>query len=433
MTYLLGQMSLALALAVVCGGALGWLIHRARHVRQNDELRHALSRQQQQLSQMQSEVSMLSDDYDELQRRAQDEIAALREDNQKIPFLNTNLEKSQLLVRQMMQRHEAKTRDLNNENRKLAQRVKLLEEKEQAGNRQQATLDNERRLQSGTESTGSVVPADQPRTVDSAQDKDSAASRIDTRRGTAQPTPEEASPAAAQLISDRRNTSSWASASLPATPGQPQARQAHEYSRRSTDSANLDEAGNVDEEDLDEVHVVVADDLQGIDERVEDGDIPDTFPDIETDLNLDLPGEDVQPDGKQHRPIVLDADTVTPTEDEAQLEDTAESVDTDPFDQVIEVGDDLQRELDVDSTQDDTSLFEPVEPHDDLQQIVGIGPVTEKALNELGITSYSQLATLQHHEIEAIANALHIGPERIKRDDWVGNARRQLEDVLEQL
>ena len=79
------------------------------------------------------------------------------------------------------------------------------------------------------------------------------------------------------------------------------------------------------------------------------------------------------------------------------------------------------------------TLFRPVDRQDDLQRISGIGAVTEKALNELGITSYPQLAKLERPEIEKLAEALEIGPERIERDDWVGNARRQLEDVLEEL
>ena len=90
-------------------------------------------------------------------------------------------------------------------------------------------------------------------------------------------------------------------------------------------------------------------------------------------------------------------------------------------------------EVDTDGSSDDATLFQAVDQRDDLQQIFGIGPMTEKALNELGITSYSQLADLQQHDIQRIADALDIGATRIKRDNWVGNARRQLEDVLEQL
>ena len=84
---------------------------------------------------------------------------------------------------------------------------------------------------------------------------------------------------------------------------------------------------------------------------------------------------------------------------------------------------------------DDDSVpsFDPVGQKDDLQQIFGIGPLTEKALNDLGITSYSQLADLKQHDIQRIADALDIGASRIERDNWVGNARRQLEEVLEQL
>ena len=79
------------------------------------------------------------------------------------------------------------------------------------------------------------------------------------------------------------------------------------------------------------------------------------------------------------------------------------------------------------------TLFETVDQQDDLKQIFGIGPVTEKTLNKLGITSYSQLATLKKHDIEKIADALHIFPGRIERDNWVGSARRQLEEVLADL
>jgi len=90
--------------------------------------------------------------------------------------------------------------------------------------------------------------------------------------------------------------------------------------------------------------------------------------------------------------------------------------------------------LDVDlADEEDSPLFDPVDQHDDLQQIFGIGPVTERALNELGITSYSQLADLQQHDIEQIADALQIFPSRIEQDNWVDSARRQLEEVLEEL
>ena len=78
-------------------------------------------------------------------------------------------------------------------------------------------------------------------------------------------------------------------------------------------------------------------------------------------------------------------------------------------------------------------LFDTVDKQDDLTCIYGIGPVTEKALYDLGITTYSQLAELENQDIQTLADALKIFPGRIERDDWVGNARRQLEEVLEEL
>jgi len=89
-------------------------------------------------------------------------------------------------------------------------------------------------------------------------------------------------------------------------------------------------------------------------------------------------------------------------------------------------------ETDVDETELE-QMFDTVEQHDDLKQIFGIGPVTEKTLNKLGITAYAQLAELKQHDIEKIANALQIFPGRIERDNWVGGARAQLEEVLEDL
>lgn len=88
---------------------------------------------------------------------------------------------------------------------------------------------------------------------------------------------------------------------------------------------------------------------------------------------------------------------------------------------------------DADAESPEKPLFGPVDRRDDLQRIGGIGPRTERALNRLGITTYSQLARLEREEIERIADALQIVPDRIERDDWVGSARRQLEDVLEEL
>jgi predicted flap endonuclease-1-like 5' DNA nuclease len=59
---------------------------------------------------------------------------------------------------------------------------------------------------------------------------------------------------------------------------------------------------------------------------------------------------------------------------------------------------------------------------DDLQQIRGVGPTISRRLNEQGITTYRQLATLTENEVGALADTIRIARGRITRDDWVGAA-----------
>ncbi len=59
---------------------------------------------------------------------------------------------------------------------------------------------------------------------------------------------------------------------------------------------------------------------------------------------------------------------------------------------------------------------------DDLKQIRGIGPVLEKTLHGLGITSFQQIAKFESQDIEFVATALNAFPDRILRDDWITGA-----------
>jgi predicted flap endonuclease-1-like 5' DNA nuclease len=65
----------------------------------------------------------------------------------------------------------------------------------------------------------------------------------------------------------------------------------------------------------------------------------------------------------------------------------------------------------------------PVEA-DRLQAISGIGPVLERVLNDLGIYHFGQLARLTPDNIEWLASRIDWFPQRIQREDWVGQARR---------
>lgn len=69
------------------------------------------------------------------------------------------------------------------------------------------------------------------------------------------------------------------------------------------------------------------------------------------------------------------------------------------------------------------SRGEPPEA-DDLKAIKGIGPAIERALNDLGITRYEQIAAFTAEDRERVAAALGGLGRRLDRDDWVGSARR---------
>lgn len=59
---------------------------------------------------------------------------------------------------------------------------------------------------------------------------------------------------------------------------------------------------------------------------------------------------------------------------------------------------------------------------DDLQVVYGIGPVTEKTLNALGIRTWEQLAAMTPAEAIRVDEALGSFRGRIERDQWIGQA-----------
>jgi len=74
-----------------------------------------------------------------------------------------------------------------------------------------------------------------------------------------------------------------------------------------------------------------------------------------------------------------------------------------------------------------TKLGTPGSDHkDDLTIINGIGPKIEKVLNKLGIKSIEQLAFLRATEVSLVDEALEDFPGRIKRDEWVPQAKEIL-------
>ncbi len=60
---------------------------------------------------------------------------------------------------------------------------------------------------------------------------------------------------------------------------------------------------------------------------------------------------------------------------------------------------------------------------DDLKLIVGIGPVLERMLHRLGVSTYRQIARWSERDIDEIDAKLPEFPGRIVRDGWVTQAR----------
>lgn len=77
----------------------------------------------------------------------------------------------------------------------------------------------------------------------------------------------------------------------------------------------------------------------------------------------------------------------------------------------------------ADSEQMKAPLFEaPEGQKDDLKLISGVGPVLEGKLNDLGITTYAQVAKLTKKQIAEVDDRLSF-KGRIERDDWKAQAK----------
>jgi len=169
MIYLITQMLLCIALALITGGAVGWLLHRSRHADRISELRQTIGQQHAQVQQARTDVSMITQDFDELKSRAQTEIDALRQDNKRLPGLDQNLERSQLLVRQLMQKHEAQLRDLTQEKEQLAVKLSVMQDREASSTKVRAELESTRSQLAELRSSAAVAaPLSAPAAADTA-------------------------------------------------------------------------------------------------------------------------------------------------------------------------------------------------------------------------------------------------------------------------
>ena len=72
----------------------------------------------------------------------------------------------------------------------------------------------------------------------------------------------------------------------------------------------------------------------------------------------------------------------------------------------------------------------PDREKDDLKQITGIGPKLERLLHANGIFDFGQIADWQDADVQAMDKLLPAFHGRIRREDWVGQARK-LRDTKE--
>jgi predicted flap endonuclease-1-like 5' DNA nuclease len=62
---------------------------------------------------------------------------------------------------------------------------------------------------------------------------------------------------------------------------------------------------------------------------------------------------------------------------------------------------------------------------DDLSKIHGIGPVFARTLNKMGLHTFVQIARWKTEDIAKVAKKLYTVPERIKRDKWIDEAKKE--------
>jgi predicted flap endonuclease-1-like 5' DNA nuclease len=92
----------------------------------------------------------------------------------------------------------------------------------------------------------------------------------------------------------------------------------------------------------------------------------------------------------------------------------------------------LKHELEVSISGHTRKVVEPMHPfvrpatedeRDDLTVIKGIGPFIEKRLNMVGIYTLKQISEFTPETIEHVSKAIEFFPNRMVRDNWVGQAK----------
>jgi predicted flap endonuclease-1-like 5' DNA nuclease len=70
----------------------------------------------------------------------------------------------------------------------------------------------------------------------------------------------------------------------------------------------------------------------------------------------------------------------------------------------------------------------PPSVSDPFRSIKGIGAVSAERLGAMGITTPRQVAAWTDDDVERVAAEIKVSAERIRREDWVGQARALVEE-----
>jgi len=352
--YLLTQIIFSLSFAALFGAAVGWLLHGIRAANSVDKFKAEYRQQALALSQADTDNKMIEDDFRELKYRSEKTIALLEEDTKQLPELKKNLEKSQTLVRQLLQKHDAELRHLSAENSVLTSKLRELENREKAVTRLQMELNTERLKTRKSDSPKPVVDAAPALAESSGELVNVAPSSLSSANE-----PNQTSPKQSELVLDADSTD---------TSDEP------EQDTQASFNDVLEKADTVLTRFQDDPDLELRSLQHEIDQELDE---------IRNDLTLD----DLEP----LAPIA----SVAESEADSQQEQKAEP-----------------------------PIFAEATHEDDLQEIFGIGPVTEKTLNSMGIQTFDQIALFEREHIEYVAEVLQIFPGRIERDNWVSGARK---------
>ena len=393
MAYLLTQILFCLVLAALLGGAVGWIVNGWRAARREEALRVELLKQSLALNQAETDNSMIEDDFRELKYRSEEAVALLREETAQVPVLQQNLEKSQLLVRQLMQKHEAELRQVEHDKNVLVTRNRELENRESAVTKLQADLNQQRLLLSSEQV---------------ARDASAAASRLAASDGTAS-TQSDSTPSDSDNGQDNGPDNGQDNhGPLINNPGNHNP-EAHEYTHMSKHH----ESGTQDSNDRDSNSDINAGYYQSsfFDQAQIDPQQAEDDQDRSTSAD----------DSQQHR----NSTAVVETTKESGTVSLAGKL---SGQSASWASDRLSGEQSTVALPH-TDNFGVTDVNDDLQSIYGIGPVAARTLSSLGITSFEQIARFTRQDIEYIADVLGIFPGRIETDDWVGSARKKISNL----